>query len=89
MDDMDTNRTRPCLPPNGTIAALLDEAVDQGTRHQGEQRGIQLQWKEHQGSGTRRSLRKKKQSTRKCAENELMYNLMSSFPILSSQICQG
>ncbi|KAJ8007767.1 hypothetical protein DPEC_G00097620 [Dallia pectoralis] len=33
---------RPCLPPNGTVAALLDEAVDQGTRHQGEQRGIQL-----------------------------------------------
>uniref|UniRef100_A0AAV2JFK9 Fucosyltransferase n=1 Tax=Knipowitschia caucasica TaxID=637954 RepID=A0AAV2JFK9_KNICA len=29
-------------------ASLLDEAVDQGTRHQGEQRGIQLQRKEHQ-----------------------------------------
>lgn len=55
-------------PPNGTVAALLVEAVDQGTRHQGKQRGIQLRWKEHQGSVTRRSL-KKKQSTQKCAEN--------------------
>lgn len=45
-------------PPYGTVAALLVEAVDQGTRHQGKQRGIQLRWKEHQGSVTRRSLKK-------------------------------